>query len=123
MPTDMTTSDAARFEDIVRTTPWLVRALEAARDVDAPDWLLSAGALRSAVWDRLHGFPDRLPADVDVGFFDPGDLGAGSDAAVEAALRARAPELPWDAKNQAAPGHGHLAVIVSAARYRRATSR
>jgi uncharacterized protein len=93
----------SRFEEIVRTTPWLVRALEAARDVDAPDWLLRAGALRTKAWDRRHEPADpRPPADVDVGFFDPADLSAQRDAAVEGALCARLGELAWDAKNQVA---------------------
>ncbi len=102
------------LESIVRATPWLARALHAARAVDAPDWLLTAGAIRTAVWDDLHGFsppagasasPARPPAslaDIDLAFFDPADRTPARDAAVEAALRAAAPDLPWDAKNQAA---------------------
>jgi hypothetical protein len=90
------------LEDIVRTTPWLLAALEAARDVDPPDWLLGAGAVRTAVWDRLHGFDPSEPKDVDVVFFDPDDLSPARDAQVEQALRDRAPQIPWDTKNQAA---------------------
>jgi hypothetical protein len=91
------------FESIVRSTPWLMDALRAARSVDAPDWLLCAGALRNAVWDRLHGYaaPSEL-ADVDVGFFDAADLSPARDSAIETALRASAPEFEWQAKNQAA---------------------
>jgi uncharacterized protein len=93
----------SRFEAIVRTTPWLMEALVAARDVDAPEWLIGAGALRNAVWDRLHGFAEPTPpADVDVGFFDLADLSDARDEEVEAALRARLPSVPWQAKNQAA---------------------
>jgi hypothetical protein len=90
-------------ERIVRSTPWLMDALGAAREVDAPDWVIGAGAVRTAVWDRLHGFdePTEL-ADVDVAFFDPGDLSPERDLAVERALRERQPDTPWDAKNQAA---------------------
>ena len=80
-----------------------MRALRAARAVDAPDWLISAGAVRTAVWDFLHGFASPTPlADVDLGFFDAADLSPARDDAVERALRAVAPELPWEAKNQAA---------------------
>jgi uncharacterized protein len=113
-----------------------MRALRAAREVDAPDWLITAGAIRTAVWDHLHGFappaataasspaaaasrpataasqaaaatspPARPPAslaDIDLAFFDTADLSPARDAAVEAALRAVAPDLPWEAKNQAA---------------------
>ena len=80
-----------------------MQGLRAARDVDAPDWLIAAGAIRDAVWDDLHGRPlTTPPRDLDLGFFDPDDLTPERDAEVEAALRRRAPDLPWDAKNQAA---------------------
>jgi hypothetical protein len=80
-----------------------MRALRAARAVDAPDWLICAGAVRTAVWDGLHGFAEPSPlADVDLAFFDPDDLSPARDRAVEAALVAAAPDLPWQAKNQAA---------------------
>ena len=95
-----------------------MRALRAAREVAAPDWLITAGAIRTAVWDHLHGFappatasppaaarssrPPASLADVDLAFFDPDDLSPARDAAVEAALLGVAPDLLWDAKNQAA---------------------
>jgi hypothetical protein len=95
--------DALRLATAVRAAPPLMQALRAARDVGAPDWLVCAGAIRDAVWDALHDRPPTaLPRDVDLGFFDSRDLSAERDEAVEAALRARAPALPWEAKNQAA---------------------
>lgn len=92
-----------RVEVILRGTPWLMDALRVARDVDAPDWVIGAGAVRTAVWDRLHDFegPPTL-ADVDVAFFDPRDLSPERDREVEELLRERRPDIPWDAKNQAA---------------------
>jgi hypothetical protein len=59
-------SGPARVEAILRATPWFMAALEAARRVEPPDWLIGAGALRTAVWDHLHGFesPTAL-ADID----------------------------------------------------------
>jgi uncharacterized protein len=97
--------DEARVREIVAGTPWLMRALRAAREVDAPEWLISAGAVRTAVWDHLHGHapptPPTPPADVDLGFFDPDDLAKEREARVERALRAELPDVPWDAKNQA----------------------
>ena len=59
----------------MRATPWLMAALEAARDVDPPDWLIGAGAVRTAVWDRLHGHAEPTPLrDLDLAFYDPDDL-------------------------------------------------
>ena len=95
--------DPARLADVLRRSAVVMTALRAGRDVDAPDWLVCAGALRDAVWDALHDRPlDTPPRDVDVGFFDPSDLTPGRDRGVEDALRAAAPHLPWEAKNQAA---------------------
>jgi uncharacterized protein len=93
----------ARLSAVVRGAPHLMSAMVAARDADPPDWLITAGALRDAVWDDLHGLPPTtMPRDIDLGFFDPDDLTAARDQAVEDDLRARAPGLPWEAKNQAA---------------------
>jgi hypothetical protein len=43
------------LQRLVRSDPWLLEALRAARDVDPPDWLVGGGVLRDLVWDRLHG--------------------------------------------------------------------
>ena len=89
-----------------------MQALQAARDVDAPDWLINAGAIRDVVFDALHDRPlTTPPRDVDLGFFDPDDLSPERDAEVEAALRERAPDLPWEAKNQAAVHHWYPRVF------------
>jgi hypothetical protein len=95
--------DPARLAAILRRASLLMVALHAARDVDAPDWLLGAGAIRDVVWDALHHRAlDAPPRDVDVAFFDPSDLTPERDERVEEALRTRASVLPWEAKNQAA---------------------
>lgn len=88
---------------IVRSTDWLLRALTDARQVDPPDWWIGAGAIRTAVWDRLHGYEQPTPmADIDLIFFDPGDLSEEHEHEIEAALGEALPGTPWDAKNQAA---------------------
>jgi uncharacterized protein len=79
-----------------------MRALTAARAVDPPDWAIGAGALRDFVWDRLHGREPSAPKDVDLAFFDPADLSPEREEAVRDGLSASAPELNWDARNQAA---------------------
>lgn len=71
--------------------------------LELPDAWIGAGAIRNPVWDVLHGRPIDLQRldDVDVIFFDPGDTGRGREAEIERRLRARAPAVPWSAKNQA----------------------
>jgi uncharacterized protein len=94
---------AARLSAVLRRAPLIMEALRVARAVGAPDWLVSAGAIRDAVWDDVHGRPPTaMPRDIDVGFFDASDVTPERDRAVEEALRARAPHLPWHPKNQAA---------------------
>ena len=95
--------DAERLGAIVRRAPLLMEALRAARDVDAPDWLVSAGAIRDVVWDDMHRRPlSTPPRDVDLAFLDPADLSSEREHAVERALHAHAAGLPWQASNQAA---------------------
>jgi uncharacterized protein len=95
--------DPQRVAVILRSAPVLIQALQAARDVDAPDWMVSAGAIRDVVWDAFHDRPLDVPSrDIDVAFFDPSDLTPDRDEGVEEALRTRAPALPWEARNQAA---------------------
>ena len=110
-----------RLGSLVRSTPWLLEALRAARDADPPDWLVGGGVLRDLVWDHLHGRPPAPPRDLDLAFFDPTRLDRARDAEVEQALTVRLPGVPWDAKNQAAVHtwygrvFGEVAPLISAA--------
>ncbi len=80
-----------------------MRALIAARKVDAPEWLIGAGAVRNAVWDRLHGYEGRTNAgDIDLVFFDPRDLSERREREICARLESEPPSERWDVKNQAA---------------------
>lgn len=94
--------DPRRLATIVRQVRHLMRALEAARAVGAREWLICAGAVRDAVWDHLHGLAPRAPRDVDLAFFDADDLSPAREQAVKHELLQRAPDLPWEASNQAA---------------------
>src|SRR4029453_5191858 len=61
------------------------------------------GAIRGGVWGAVHDRAlDAVPRDIDVGFYDASDLTPERDRGVEEALSARAPHLPWEAKNQEA---------------------
>jgi hypothetical protein len=91
-----------RLAHLVLSTGWMARALEAGRDVAPPDWFIGAGAVRGLVWDHLHGAAAHVPQDIDLVFFDAGALDEQREAQVLGELVRRAPELPWDVKNQAA---------------------
>ncbi len=88
---------------LVCSSAWLMRLLRAARAVDAPDWWIGGGVLRDLVWDTYAGsFDPAQVKDVDLAFFDPHDLSRERDQQVQAALTLQAPDVVWDAKNQAA---------------------
>jgi len=107
-------SGERRVEEIVRSTGWLMAALDAARDVNPPDWLIGAGAVRAAVWDRLHGFDEPTAlADIDVAFFDSSDLTGELGRRIEARLGERLPGVLWQAKNHAAVHSGTRASLAT----------
>jgi hypothetical protein len=92
-----------RLEEIVCSTDWLLRALIAARELDAPEWMIGAGAVRTAVWDRLHGYESRSGLDdIDLAFFDPADVSEEREDQMRTLLETMLPDECWDAKNQAA---------------------
>jgi hypothetical protein len=91
-----------RLIEIVGTTPWLMRALQAVRSVAPSRACIGAGAVRSTVWDALHGYSDSLPrADVDVAYFDPADTSPRTDRNCEERLADVEPHLRWEVVNQA----------------------
>lgn len=97
------TREEDELREIVLASPWLVAVLRTVRDSRLPDAWVGAGVLRDLVWDgRTDGFDPERVRDVDVAYFDPGDLRRARDDAADAELRGRAPGVPWEAKNQAA---------------------
>jgi hypothetical protein len=76
--------------------------LDAVAALALPDWAIGAGFVRNAVWDRLHGNAASTPLnDVDVLYFDPGDVAPARDEALERRLVAALPGVPWSVRNQA----------------------
>lgn len=86
---------------------WFRRVLEVVAACGAADAWVAAGVIRDLVWDERYGtgFDPAEVKDVDVIFFEPDDLSPAREEAVERALRAAAPDVPWQAKNQAAVHH------------------
>lgn len=91
-----------QLQALVRGSDWFMAALRAAQSLDLPPWCIGAGAVRNLVWDALHGHarPSAL-TDVDLAYFDAGDLSTEHDAELQARLTGLAPVLPWEVTNQA----------------------
>lgn len=96
--------------DRVGSEPWLMQALDAVAASGLPDAWIGAGVVRDVVWGQLNGGFDAAEVhDIDVAFFNPGDLSRQGDRAAEHRLAAVL-DRPWEATNQAAvhtwyPGH------------------
>lgn len=91
---------------MVRSSRGLMSALVAVRSLGLSSWCIGAGAVRSLVWDALHGFdkPSEIE-DVDVVYFDGAARGAEQDAYLEGRLRSLLPALRWEVTNQATVHH------------------
>jgi uncharacterized protein len=93
---------AVRLAEIFAADPLLMKMLAAVEATGLPDCWIAAGAVRSAVWDTLHGRAVSHDwADVDVLFFDAGDISKTREADAEAALCKAVSGIPWEVRNQA----------------------
>jgi hypothetical protein len=92
------------FLDIVRADPIVHDTLVAARALALPDWLVVSGVLYNAVWNALTGRPPGYGTrDIDLFYFDCGDLSyEAEDAVIARAAPAFAHlPLPVEIRNQA----------------------
>ncbi len=87
---------------IVGRDPQAMAQLRAVRALDLPDWCVAAGFVRNRVWDHLHGIESPTPlADIDVLYYDAGDLSKQREYEFEDRLDDLLPGLPWQVRNQA----------------------
>ena len=87
---------------MVRSSSPLMAALRAVRSLRLASWCIGAGAVRSLVWDTLHGFEEASPVeDVDVVYFDDSAEDDEQDTRLESRLRFLIPSVRWEVTNQA----------------------
>ena len=86
---------------MVRSSPALMEMLDTVRRLKLASWCIGAGAVRSLVWDRLHGFvaPSHYD-DVDVVYYDS-VAGSAQDAQLLRRLLGLNPSVRWEVTNQA----------------------
>jgi len=90
-----------RLAALVRSSAELMAALSAARSLGLGSWCIGAGAVRTLVWDALHGHASPTPlSDIDLVYYDP-NAPLQRDAQLEACLRTAMPSLAWEVTNQA----------------------
>ncbi|HVY51806.1 MAG TPA: nucleotidyltransferase family protein [Devosia sp.] len=94
----------AELERIIRSSPLLMDVLCGLRDEGLPQGLLVAGAIYNLVWNRLTGRPDLTGInDIDIFYFEPGDISYEAEDAVIRRLELRFKHLPLpvQVRNQA----------------------
>jgi uncharacterized protein len=95
---------STELKSALASSAWFLSLLDDVRVVGPPQWWVGAGVIRDVVWEQRFGNGADRPVtkDVDVAFFDATNLSVERDREVEALLRARRPDVAWDATNQAA---------------------
>lgn len=92
----------ARLIAMVRSSKELMAALTVVRSLGLNSWCIGAGAVRSLVWDALHGYDQRSACeDIDVVYFDNAMGNPEHDADLERRLRSALPGPIWEVTNQA----------------------
>jgi hypothetical protein len=93
-----------RLRGLIKASSWMMQVLATVGEVGPPDAWVGAGVVRDLVWGQLYGsgFEPGRVHDVDVVFFDPDDLRRSVDEQATRRLAAVMPEVPWQARNQAA---------------------
>ncbi|MDS1138911.1 nucleotidyltransferase family protein [Pusillimonas sp. SM2304] len=86
---------------LVESSAQLMAALRAVHSLGLSSWCIGAGAIRSLVWDTLHGFQEpSYVEDVDVAYFDA-DAPIDQDSKLQERLHKALPTLSWEVTNQA----------------------
>jgi uncharacterized protein len=98
-----------RLIEMVRGAPDLMKALATVRQLGLDSWCIGAGAIRTLVWDCLHGFekPSALE-DIDVVYFDALPADSWQEAELQRQLTALMPGPCWEVTNQATVHHWFL---------------
>ena len=90
-----------RLTGMVASSTELMAALDAALLLGLQSWCIGAGAVRSLVWDALHGFDRRTAVeDMDLVYFDA-EAQPENDVELEKRLCSAMPDVCWEVTNQA----------------------
>jgi len=90
---------------IVTSSERLMEALQAVRSLGLSSWCIGAGAIRSTVWDFLHGFVRPVKSnDIDVAYFDA-EVPSEHESDMRERLHLLIPTVSWEVTNQAHVHH------------------
>lgn len=88
--------------ELIKNDPWMMDTLRTVQKLELPDGWISAGFIRSKIWDTLHDFSVRTKLnDIDVIYYDSMNIEEEREKEFERILNGLDSTLPWSVKNQA----------------------
>ena len=96
--------ESSRLETIVRSSAILLPVLDRWSSISLPECWLSGAVIAQTVWNEILGFPcDYGLADIDLVYFDAGDLSVEAEMCQAARVRNLFADVPIgiDTKNEA----------------------
>ena len=100
----MTEAQAGRLTSVLASSALLAPVLRHWPDIGLPNGWLAAGAVAQTIWNVAHGYPpDANIRDIDLAYFDAGDLSAEAEARNETRITNLFSDLgvAVDVKNEA----------------------
>jgi hypothetical protein len=86
---------------IVQSDKWMMQILNAASQLDLPDWWIGAGFLRNKIWNAIEGSDKHSNTDVDLVYFDPLNVNPEADWSYDKIMNRQHPDADWEIRNQA----------------------
>lgn len=86
---------------LIHDDEWMMDVLQAAQKLDLADWWIGAGFLRSKVWNYIEGIDAKATRDVDLVYFNVGDISAETDWSYDEKMKKDFPFANWEVRNQA----------------------
>lgn len=92
----------SKLREIICSDNRIMEILEAARELNLPDWFIAGGAIRNTIWDILSGFKKHTELnDVDLIYFDRNNLSNEHDKELSQKMAEKLPQYTWEVENQA----------------------
>jgi len=86
---------------IIASDSWMMDVLNAAEEVNLPNWWIGAGFLRNKIWDAIEGVESAPTRDVDLVYFNANNISAETDWNFDVNMKKTYPFAEWEIRNQA----------------------
>ena len=98
-------TNEAHLTNLIKSDDWMMNVLNAAEQLNLPDWWIGAGFLRNKVWNHIEGKGYEQTRDVDLVYFNRDDVSPETDWAYDDKMNQSSPFAQWEIRNQARMHH------------------